>query len=310
MFLLRGTVVVLASSFLLYLGSSLLLALICRLGLFRIQRASSRTLFILRVAPMALAMFVAAILLVPSFVGFEPRGTQETIGLLGAAFALAGLAILGTGAAHAFRAWRHASQFLANQVTGSAAFAVCGKSKIIEVASELAGPVVVGIHHPTLLVPSGVRESLSGPELNAAIRHESAHVVRRDNLKKLTLQFLSFPFLSEIEEAWNRAAEIDADALSVRDPQEALDLASALLKIAQSKAKGVVPRIAMSLVPRVGAPLAMRVERLLLWTPQTKASSRLPMPVAGALLLAAATVAWGYAPLLGQVHEWTELLLR
>lgn len=310
MLLLRGSVVVFASSFLLYVALSILLALIWRLGSYRIQSASSRALFLLRAAPMAVSISVAAILLVPSFIGFEPRGTRETIGVIGAAFTLAGLAVLGAGAAGALRAWKHASRFLSTQVKNASPLASIGASRVIEVTSDLAGPVVVGIHHPTLLVPRMAKDILSGPELDAAIRHESAHVTRRDNLKKLTLQFLAFPFLSEIGEAWNRAAELDADALSVQDPQEALDLASALLKIAQSRSKGPVPSLAMSLVPQTGTPLATRVERLLLWTPRSKRTPRHPMFVAGTLLFAGAALAWCYVPLLGQVHEITELLFR
>jgi uncharacterized protein (TIGR03435 family) len=46
----------------------------------------------------------------------------------------------------------------------------------------LLEPGVVGLWHPTLLLPEGIAERLTPPQLEAVLAHELCHVRRRDNL--------------------------------------------------------------------------------------------------------------------------------
>jgi len=48
-------------------------------------------------------------------------------------------------------------------------------------APGLLEPGVVGIFRPTLLLPEGILESLTPPQLEAVLAHELAHIRRRDN---------------------------------------------------------------------------------------------------------------------------------
>ena len=43
-------------------------------------------------------------------------------------------------------------------------------------------PAVVGILRPVLLLPDGIEERLTAPEMRAVLAHERCHVAWRDNL--------------------------------------------------------------------------------------------------------------------------------
>ena len=52
----------------------------------------------------------------------------------------------------------------------------------IRLSPAMLEPGVVGLLRPILLLPGGIKERLTPPELNAVIAHEMCHVQRRDNL--------------------------------------------------------------------------------------------------------------------------------
>jgi len=153
-------------------------------------------------------------------------------------------------------------------------------------------------------------EVLEEPEMRAAIEHELAHVRSRDNLKKLFLHTCAFPFLYTIDRAWLQAAEIAADDHAARSEKSAVDLASALLKIARLGYRAKAPDLAMSLV-LTGNSLERRVARLLAWEPRTRVTAE---KVTGAAVFssfgAVALTAISYSWLLVQMHALTELLIR
>ncbi|HEY4213752.1 MAG TPA: M56 family metallopeptidase [Steroidobacteraceae bacterium] len=49
-------------------------------------------------------------------------------------------------------------------------------------STDCAEPGLVGIAHPILLLPQGIRDQLTAAQLQAVIQHELAHLRRRDNL--------------------------------------------------------------------------------------------------------------------------------
>ena len=170
--------------------------------------------------------------------------------------------------------------------------------------------IVAGVHRPALLVSERALEVLEKAEMRAAIEHELAHVRSYDNLKKLLLHICAVPFLYAVDRAWLQAAEIAADDRAAGNEKSAVDLASALLKIARLGFRAKMPDLAMSFVP-TGHSLERRVARLLAWQPPTPMSAQKPSATPalyslGGLALMAASYSWSLA----QVHKLTELLIR
>jgi beta-lactamase regulating signal transducer with metallopeptidase domain len=168
--------------------------------------------------------------------------------------------------------------------------------------------LVTGIYRPKLLISEQVVRRLDEGEMQAAIRHELAHAGFHDNFKKLVLRVSKFPFLSELERSWMHAAEIAADDAAVTDESSAVDLASALLKVATPIASQV-PELATSLMPDSEQALSARIERLMAWQPRPDAQRRRHSETAFILTMFG-LLAIGYGPLLRQVHELSELLIR
>jgi beta-lactamase regulating signal transducer with metallopeptidase domain len=145
--------------------------------------------------------------------------------------------------------------------------------------------------------------------MQAAIRHELAHASRHDNFKKLAFQVSRFPFLSGLERSWMQAAELAADDAAVIDESSAVDLASALLKVASRTPAREMPELATSLVPHTEQELRTRIERLISWEHRPASASRRRLWVLF-ILTGLGALAVSYGPLLRQVHELSELLIR
>src|SRR5947209_20522386 len=89
----------------------------------------------------------------------------------------------------------------------------------------------VGIIRPRVLLSDTAEALLLPDELRSALRHEAAHIRRRDNLKKLLFRLAAFPGMSQLEAAWLEATELASDEAAVSNLSEALDLAAALIKL-------------------------------------------------------------------------------
>ncbi|HJX83588.1 MAG TPA: hypothetical protein VJ723_04510 [Candidatus Angelobacter sp.] len=306
MYLLRCAVVSLGVFFLLYTGFSALVAVCWRF----IKTANATVLFALRVLPMFAAGAVVLLLTMPSFLYLEPHAVEEEFGLSGLAAALCGAAVLAVGFVSAVVAWWRASRFVARCTANSRRLDANVGVPAFEVSCAAPALVVSGVYRPRLLVSGEAAGLLSPSEMAVAIRHEMAHVLGRDNLKKMVLRFCAFPFLSSLEREWLMAAEMAADDAAVTDERTALDLASALIKIARASAGTMAPELAMSLVPEKGARLSARIQRLLSW--QLPVSARRPYlrKIVAVGSLAAILVALNYSWVLAQMHEFTELLVR
>src|SRR5262249_48078215 len=90
-------------------------------------------------------------------------------------------------------------------------------------------------------------QSLTNEEISAAMAHESGHLISRDNLKRPLLRacrdmLAIVPSGASLDRAWVEASEAAADEHAARGGSGgALDLASALIKIARLVPDGVKP---------------------------------------------------------------------
>jgi len=123
-------------------------------------------------------------------------------------------------------------------------------------------------------------------------------------LKKAILNFLPFPGMTGLGEAWQEAAELAADDGAVSSRKEALDLAAALIKLSRHYPHQMIPDFATSLVSG-GESTTKRVERLLAWekAPET-VSNRWRYGLLACTSCLAFVVKVG--PVLSLIHSITE----
>jgi Zn-dependent protease with chaperone function len=281
-------------------------------------RAAARLLFILRTSPWVLTLLAVLAFCIPSYLWLEPEATGERVGLVCMAMAAAGVAIWASALIRVCTAVRgtvrylHHCQHRGRKVTvqGEASPALLLKDK----APVLA---VAGVFRPQLVISQRVMRGLSAQEREAALRHEQAHCIAGDNLKRFLILLSPdlFPFVrtfGSLEHAWSRFTEWAADDQATEgDPQRALSLASALVRVAKMGSKPQLGYLSCSLLG--DNDLSQRVDRLL--RPQTK--SRKPVrefvPLltgAGALLTSAIALIALWPGSLALVHRALEQLIH
>ncbi len=105
-------------------------------------------------------------------------------------------------------------------------------------SSQFITPMLLGLVRPVLLLPPQLSELLSDAELEMVLRHELAHLIRRDHWWRWLLLWvtdvggltvLAFRLKAVVVEIEERLC----DRLAVQSPEEALLLASALMVATQ-----------------------------------------------------------------------------
>jgi Zn-dependent protease with chaperone function len=208
----------------------------------------ARLLFCLRTLPALLAFLSVAFLLVPAYLAYEPRHSAETV-----SFKLGLLALISaTGiAVSIYRA------IATHQATANLTSDWLRQGKSVQINGidieayqiEHTFPLIaiVGFLRPRLFIASQVLEILTPEEVSAAVAHENGHLAARDNLKCRLLQacreaVLIIPRGRLLDRAWSDASEEAADENAARQGNSvALDLASALVKIARNIPQGARP---------------------------------------------------------------------
>jgi len=315
MFLARGIAISLSVFVLVYLGLSL--AVCCawrRLWLYSQKypvRRSADLLFSLRVFPVMTAAAVTVAFTVPSFLLLEPRSIDEPLGGLPLVLGLCGCVLAGAGLLNAgaavMGAWRRIGEWLKEAKLLDTRSLV----PILRISRVVPALTAAGILRPKVLVSSAAEFVLTEKELQTALRHELAHVRRRDNLKKLVLRFVAFPGMAGLERAWLEMTEMAADDAAVSNAAEALDLAAALIKLSRLASEPAT-ELTMSLVHIPAASVNVRVERLIRWSEER----RLPPQrfsawyVLGTGVALVAAFGVSYSQLLMHVHTATEWLIR
>jgi Zn-dependent protease with chaperone function len=163
-----------------------------------------------------------------------------------------------------------------------------------------------------VLISDAAEFILNSNELQSALRHELAHVRRRDNLKKLLLHFTAFPDIGGLESAWLQATEMAADEAAVSSAGEALDLAAALIKLSRLGPLPQAPAMSTALVQAPLAAVNARIERLIAWNGQEDrpAFPLSPMPVVSVIVATVAVLVVTYSQLLVRIHTASEWLVR
>jgi hypothetical protein len=282
----------------------------------------SNLLVVLRLLPfLAGAIFIVGFAL-PSFLRFEPRSTNEGVGVKLVLLSMLGAAVILRIAYQWYRLHRTTSRVL-NQWEREATPLPAACSAPVYVVEGSHGLVaVLGTLRPRIFVAKGVLSALDSAELDAVLAHELGHVKSLDNLKQVLLKITQppawFRSLKFLDTVWGHASEMAADEAALAEGVAVEDLASALIKV--SRLGGSLPAAHMAachLVP--DANHSVIGDRVLHLQKLLKGEARPASPFAGrhwkplAMLAATACAVIYVAALnlsLPVVHEAIEWLVR
>lgn len=315
MFALRGIAISFSVFFLVYCALSLAVAVSWRrihrwIEHYRVHRVAD-LLFAIRIFPFLAAALVTAAFTVPSFLLLEPRAIHEPLGGAPLALGICGAILGAIGMAKAVIALRRASRNVSGWTKEAEAGMPVARVPVLRIRPSIPAMTTAGILRPRVLVSGSAESLLSECELQTTLRHEIAHVRRRDNLKKLLLCFLAFPGMRALESAWLEATEMAADDAAVSNAGEALDLAAALIKLSRLGSNEAVSDLTAALVQASASIMNARVARLIGWTERREPPRQLSIRYGlGAALVTLALFAITYSHLLSELHTATEWLMR
>jgi Zn-dependent protease with chaperone function len=277
LYLLLGTCLALSALLALNAFASALAGLLWRAVAPRVAgrpaAVRARLLFALRVSPPAFAAALVFALLLPAYLLYEPPYTDERVGtklLLLAAASAAGVLLACWRVA---RTWLATRRLTRDWMRHAEPFAAEGaRVPAYRIRHRFPVIAVIGVLRPRLFVASQIFDALTAGELSAALAHERGHVGARDNLKRAVLQaaqdalLLLAPLGRALRREWQQESELAADEFAASaDPDAALDLASALVKISRLIPAGARPTLPAGahLLGEVEDGLSRRVRALL-----------------------------------------------
>jgi Zn-dependent protease with chaperone function len=208
-------------------------------------RTRAEILFVMRIGPPVIAIVAIAAFMIPSYLKYEPYSTKETVSLkLGI---LAGISAVGVALAfwRGLRSWVATRSLLKQWLNASTPIhldTITVPTFVLDHSFPIIA--VVGAIRPRLFIARHVLDTLSEEELAAAIAHEYGHLAAQDNFKRSVMRIsraalLIIPCGRWLDRTWSEASESAADEYAAqRSAQVALDLASALVRIARMIPKG------------------------------------------------------------------------
>jgi len=284
MYFLLGISLILAFVLIVNVAVAALASAVWRFASGKIESFSpagqSRVIIGLRVMPVVLAVVFVGAFVAPSYLLLEPHESGETVSLKMALIALASSTAVLVATFRVFRTGYVTRRLLKNWLANSTEITVAGIAGSVHLI-EHPFPVigVIGIFRPKVFVARHVLAALDENELAAAIDHENGHRASFDNLKRGLLRMcrdlIILPIGSRLDDAWAETAESAADEFAAtKSRASALDLASALVKIAKLVPHGMTPMLpAGAYLVEKGDEISARVEYLIALSetaPQTK----------------------------------------
>jgi Zn-dependent protease with chaperone function len=195
-----------------------------------------------------LAFLSVSLLLVPSYLAYEPRHTDERVSFklaLLAFFSATGIAV---SIYRGIATHRATAKLTADWLRQGKPIEITGIDiKAYQIEHTFPLIAIVGFLRPKLFIARQVLDLLAPEEIAAALAHENGHLTARDNLKRGLLHacrdvLLIIPSGRSLDRAWSEASEEAADENAARQGNgAALDLASALVKIAKNIPPGMRP---------------------------------------------------------------------
>jgi hypothetical protein len=252
----------------------------------------------------------------PSFLIHEPRDAVETAGGLMALGAIAGFLVVASGAIRGIGAFLRTRSAVRTWLEGARAIGVSGwPGRAYLVEAPFTGACAVGLLRPRLLIGRSTLEVCTPAELAAIVAHEQAHVMRRDNARRLILHCLGDLVSATrvgpaIERAWIARAEEEADLETLRgQTTSGVDLASALIKVARMRLLPLEHRLAMSSFGASG-PIERRIRALLGEGPRAPRRRGREWRCFWLVMLPLVVATWVRPELSSRLHQVTESIVR
>jgi Zn-dependent protease with chaperone function len=327
-FFVLGLSIVLAALLLCNSCTSLISSLTWRLLGPRLARhltaaSCASIIFLLRTFPIVLGIVWVCLLLIPAYLEHEPRDGHEPVSLKLAIIASASAISLALALFRGLAAWRATSRLNADWLRNAEPIKL-PQVKIPSYRIQHQFPVIaiVGVLRPRLFIAEQVLNSLRQDELMAAIEHEVGHVVANDNLRRGLMRacrdvLVMIPKGRLLDRAWIEASEAAADEYAAgRGRRVALDLASALVKIARLIPAGMKPAMPAGAflisAQEEGSGVKARVRRLVQLADQKRTRegraliSRIPLWIPIVLTILVAALAANEPLVLATVHTVIE----
>jgi beta-lactamase regulating signal transducer with metallopeptidase domain len=271
-------------------------------------RPRAQVLASLRAAPFAVGL-AGSVAFSSVFLRFEPRDTTESPGIVLMAVAIAAAALLVAAALRAWRSLRASRECVRLiETSGKRSTGVDGVPMwVVDTPYPIAA--VTGLLRPRLVVSTRLLRECPPEEMDAILRHEAAHIRRRDNVLRAFMLAVPDPLQfgatgRAIQTAWAAAAEQAADEEAAGDrPEGRADLAAALVRVARM-VQGPRPAWANGVAFFEGSNLEERVQRLLAPASLGRPARMLSAAVI-VLLIAAATIVTA-DPIAFRVHVLME----
>lgn len=323
MFFVLGISIVLAALLLLNSFTSLIASVTWRVfGRPASKRLSAASragiIFLLRTFPIGLGIICVSLLLIPAYIEHEPRSGHEPVSLKLAIIACASGLGLAFALFRGLAAWRATSRLKSDWLRHAQRIEL-PQVKIPSYRIQHQFPVIaiVGVLRPRLFIAEQVFTSLAPEELMAAIEHEAGHVVANDNFRRGLLRacrdvLVMIPSGRQLDRAWIEASEAAADEYAAgRGRRVALDLASALVKIARLIPAGIKPAMpagAFLVAAEEVSGVKNRVRRLVQLAEETRSFgkraliSRIPLWIPIGLTILVTALAANEPHILASVH--------
>lgn len=272
----------------------------------------ARAIAVARLAPIAAGAAFATII-GAAFVRFEPLDTTEAPGLFlasAASFTLMLVALAATRIARATQASARCNRLLR---LGSRRIVRPDGTSVWLLDTAYPVAAVTGLLRPRMILSTRLLEECTDGELDAIVRHELAHIRRRDNVLRAAILCLPNPLAfsaagRQMQQAWAAAAEEAADDAAAGDGTEMRTvLASALVRVAKMST-APPPDWMPALTFYEATNLENRVRRLL-----DSGGLAAGMPLRGAAIMIAIGASCAFALTEGpasQVHTWMELAVQ
>jgi Zn-dependent protease with chaperone function len=253
------------------LGAEALWRVIRRATCSWFARTRAQIIFSLRVFPLAGALIGVAALILPSYLTYEPWPIDEVVTTKIAALTLISTLGIGLATRRGLASWRVTQRLAANWMRNAEVVSLAESPiPVYRIRHPFPVVAVVGVSRPRFFIASQIFDSLSHDEITAVVRHEAGHLAMRDNLKRVLMRIcrdvlMIAPCGRSLDRDWGEAAEAAADEHAARAGAEvALDLASALIKIARLIPEGVKPTMPVGafLIDDEDDEVVWRVRRL------------------------------------------------